>query len=98
MLGMAKAGRLMARQMRSRGALPAASEACSSGRSIARLRLYRRSPRAGCEAYTRADKMTAESTARPLLTQCQPALMTSSTASLAYGMSVKINASLMASG
>ena len=69
------AGRQTARLMRSRGVLPAASEACSSGRSITRPRLYRRSPRAGCEACTRADKMTAESTARPLLTQCHPALM-----------------------
>ena len=63
---MATAGRLMARLMRSRGALPAASEACSSGRSRMRPpRLYRRSRRAGCAAYTRTVIVKAESTARP---------------------------------
>ena len=64
---MAKAGRLMARRKKARGHSPAASRACLVGRSITRPRLYRRSHRAGCEAFARADKMTAESTARPLL-------------------------------
>ena len=72
---MAMAGRLMARLKRSRGVLPAASEVCSSGRSLTRPRLYRRSRRAGCEACTRADKMTAESTARPYPTRHTPVLM-----------------------
>ena len=77
MLDMAEAGRLMARRKKARGHSPAASRACLVGRSLTRPRLYRRSLRAGCEACTRADKMTAESTARPLLTQCHPALMLS---------------------
>eukprot|EP01048_Picozoa_sp_COSAG05_P013913 COSAG05_NODE_1527_length_4634_cov_4.068137_5_plen_296_part_01 len=64
-LGMATAGRLMARLKRSRGVSPAASGACSSGRNITRPRRYRRSRRAGCAAYMRTVIMKAESTARP---------------------------------
>jgi len=63
MLGMAQAGRLMARLVRSRGALPAASEACSGGRTRPRPRRYRRSQRAGCAPNAETAIKTAESTA-----------------------------------
>ena len=75
MLGMAKAGRLMARRKKARGHSPAASRACLVGRNRTRPRRYRRSPRAGCAASTRTAIKTAESTAQPRPLQDHPGLM-----------------------
>ena len=74
-LGMAMAGRLMARLKRGRGHSPAASGVYLVGRHLRRPRRYRRSQRAGCALSRRAVSMTAESTARLHLHPAQLRLM-----------------------